>query len=111
MVKKNKVCLCTVGKEENKYIREYVEHYFKYGVDKIFLYDNNDINGEKFEDVISDYINADFVEIFNWRGKIKALYSIMNDCYKKNFLIYDWLIFYELDEFIHLFVFRFFICK
>jgi len=26
----------------------------------------------------------------------------MNDCYKRNSNIYDWLIFFELDEFIHL---------
>ena len=27
---------------------------------------------------------------------------MMNDCYKKNYLYYDWLIFYEIDEFINL---------
>ena len=26
----------------------------------------------------------------------------MNDCYNRNNKNYDWLIFYELDEFIHL---------
>ena len=33
-----KVCVCTLAKLENKYIREFVQHYEKYGVDKIFLY-------------------------------------------------------------------------
>ena len=51
-----KVCLCTLAKNENKYIKEFVEHYKKYGVDKIYLYDNNDINGEKLEDVIDEYV-------------------------------------------------------
>ena len=100
--KKLKVCLCTLGKKENRYIREYVEHYKKYDVDKIYLYDNNDINGEKFEDVIDDYINKGYVEIFNWRGQILPIFKIMNDCYIRNYEKYDWLIFYELDEFIHL---------
>ena len=27
---------------------------------------------------------------------------MMNDCYKKNYLYYDWLIFYEIDEYIYL---------
>jgi len=102
IIKNKKVCVCTLGKEENKYIREFVQHYKKYGVDKIFLYDNNDINGEKFGDAIGDYIENGYVEILDWRGKKKALFQIMNDCYKNNFNIYDWLIFYELDEFIHL---------
>ena len=51
-----KICLCTLGKMENKYAREFVEHYKRYGVDKIFIYDNNDIKGEKFDLVLSDYI-------------------------------------------------------
>ena len=51
-----KVCLCTPGKNENRYIREFIDYYINYGVDKIFLYDNNDIEGEHFEEVINDYI-------------------------------------------------------
>ena len=43
-----KICLCTIVKYENKYISEFIEYYKKYGVDKIFIYDNNDINGENF---------------------------------------------------------------
>ena len=102
IIKKKKICICTFGKEENKYIREFIQHYEKYGVDKIFLYDNNDATGERFESVIEEYLKSGLVEIINWRGKKKVVYRIMNDCYKKNFDKFDWLIFYELDEFIHL---------
>ena len=97
-----KVCLCSPGKEENKYIKEFVAYYKNYGVDKIYLYDNNNINGEHFEEVIDDFIKSGFVEIINFRGKNRALYDMMNDCYKKNYMKYDWLIFYEIDEYIHL---------
>lgn len=97
-----KICLCTLGKNENKYIIEFVEHYKKYGVDKIFIYDNNDKSGEKFEDKLINYIKKGFVEIKNWRGIEKAQFNIMNDCYKANFNKFDWLIFYDIDEFIHL---------
>jgi len=99
---KTKACICTLAKFENRYIREFIDHYRKYGVDKIFLYDNNDINGEKFDEVISDYITNGFVEVFNWRGKNEPTYPILNDCYKKNFENYDWLLFYDIDEYIHL---------
>jgi hypothetical protein len=97
-----KVCLCTVGKQENKYIREFVEYYKKYDIDKIFLYDNNEINGEKFEDVIGDYISNKYVKIISKRGKRRNLIKIMDNCYQKNHINYDWLIFYEIDEFIYL---------
>ena len=99
-----KVCICTLGKKENKYISEFVEHYKKYGVDKIYLYDNNDINGEKFEDVIGEYVANNFVEIINWRGVkgTSTYFRIMDSCYQSYHDEYDWLIFYELDEFIYL---------
>ena len=97
-----RVCLCTLGKNENKYIKEFVEYYQKYGIDKIILYDNNDMTGENFEEIIGDYIIQGFVEIKNWRGIEKAQFKIMNDCYRNNYDIFDWLIFYDIDEFIYL---------
>lgn len=96
------VCLCTIGKNENKYIREFVEYYKNYQVDKIFLYDNNDLNGENFEDVISDYINNGYVELINYRELSNPQILSYNDCYKKNSKNYDWLIFYDIDEYIYL---------
>lgn len=97
-----KVCLCTSGKKENLYAKEFVEHYKKYGVDKIFIYDNNDLNSEYFEESISNYIMNDYVQIINFRGQNKIQLKAMNDCYKKNFLQYDWLLFFDIDEFIFL---------
>ena len=103
-ISKLKVCICTLGKEENRYITEFVEYYKNYGIDKIYLYDNNDINGEKFENVIGKYINNKFVEIINWRGikESSTYYNIMDSCYQANHDKYDWLIFYEIDEFLYL---------
>ena len=100
--KEIKVCLCTPVKKENNYIREFIQHYKGYGVDKIFFYDNNDLNGEKLEDITEDYIKNGDIEISNFRGKKKAELEMLNDCYLKNYMNYDWLIFFEADEFIYL---------
>lgn len=99
-----KVCICTLGKDENKYITEFVQYYQNYGVDKIYLNDNNDINGERFEDKIQNYIDIGFVEIIDWRGITggQTYYDIMDSCYQKHHNEYDWLIFYEIDEFLYL---------
>ena len=80
-----KVCLCVVGKKENLYAKEFIEHYKNLGYNKIFIYDNNDINEERFEDIISDEINIGFVSIINYRG-IKSPVQLMSyvDCYKNN---------------------------
>ena len=61
------------------------------------------MNGEHFESVIDDYIQKKFIKILNWRGKRKFIYKAMNDCYNQNSHFYGWLIFDELDEFIHLY--------
>ena len=101
--KKIKICVCTVGKSENKYILEFVKHYKKYGIDKIYIYDNNDkITGERFENILSDYIKINFVEILNYRGIEGKQLDMLQDCYNHNYKLYDWLIFYDVDEFIYL---------
>jgi len=98
----NKTCICTLAKQENRYIREFVEYYYKIGVDKIYLYDNNNVNGERFEEVIDDFIKSGFVHIIDIRGKKLPQLKAMTDCYKKHYKYYDWLIFYDIDEYIHL---------
>lgn len=108
MIKKSKdikICLCAIAKNENKYLREFVEHYKKIGYNKIFLYDNNDIFGEKFEEVIKDYIINEFVKVIYFKDinskKIPQI-EAYKDCYKKNSKVYDWLSFFDIDEYVEL---------
>ena len=97
-----KVCLCVIAKKENRYIKEYINHYKKLGYNHIFLYDNNDINDEKFEEVIKNEINENFVSIINYRGfKLCQLSSYYN-CYKNNNKKYNWLSFFDSDEYLEL---------
>ena len=101
-----KVCLCTIGKKENVYASEFVDHYKKIGYDKIFIYDNNDIEDEKFEDVLYQQISGNFVKIIDYRGYRGKRQSPQSDayidCYEKNKNNYDWLSFFDFDEFLEL---------
>ena len=97
-----KVCICTIGKRENLYAREFVEYYKKLGINKIFIYDNNDKNDESFDMVLQDYIKKKFVEIIDIRGIIAPQKQAIEDCRKKNFKNFDWLMFYDFDEFLFL---------
>ena len=81
---------------------EFIEYYKKIGVDKIYLYDNNNIDGEHFEEVIDKYIKSGFVEIVDFIGGRGIQTKIVNDCYRKTYMNYDWIIFYDIDEYIHL---------
>ena len=100
--KQNRICICTIGKQENKYIKEYVEYYKHFGIDKIFLYDNNDLDDEYFDNIIEKYKNEDFVEIKNWRGIRHPQMKMYNDCYFNNYKKYEWLIFNDIDEYLYL---------
>ena len=51
---------------------------------------------------MSDYVKNDFVEINSYRGKIAPQLKIYEKCYNSNKSKYDWLIFFDIDEFIHL---------
>ena len=94
------ICLCTLGKRENLYAKEFINYYKKLGYTHIYLYDNNDVDGEKFEDVLQDEINSNFVSIINYRGIVGKICQIYEECYEKNNKNYDWLSFFDFDEFL-----------
>lgn len=110
----DKIAICAIAKNENLYIRDWVEYHKNLGIDKIFLYDNNDINGEHFEDVISDYINSKYVVVFNKRGIEKGIVydkdniNLQPKCYietynqLKNNNDFKWIFFIDIDEYINI---------
>ena len=94
------IALCCIAKLENRYIRDFVEYYKNLNFDRIFLYDNNDIDGERFEDVIGDYLASGFVETIDFRGKKVAQLGAYEDCYAKHSHEYDWIAFFDCDEYL-----------
>lgn len=97
-----KVGLCCIAKLENQYIREFIEHYRDIGVDKIFIYDNNDKDGELISDAVSDFIKSGFVDVIDYRGKKLAQKPAYNECYKKHGKEYDWFLYFDCDEFLEI---------
>ena len=101
---KIKVCLCAIAKDENLYINDFLKYYKELGYDHIYIYDNNDINDEKVENIIKKYINIGFVTLIDYRGyrgknnrpQLDAYY----DCYENHNKEYDWLTFFDLDEYL-----------
>lgn len=95
-----KIALCCIAKMENEYIRFFVEYYKSLHFDKILLYDNNDPDGEHFEEIINDYIQSGFVEVIDYRGRKVAQLSAYQDCYDKYNKQFDWIAFFDCDEFL-----------
>lgn len=85
---------------ENEYIRFFVDYYKNLHFDKIILYDNNDIDGEQFEEVIGDYVDNGFVEIVDYRSRTIAHLAAYQDCYDRYSNKFDWIAFFDCDEFL-----------
>lgn len=102
ITKKNGICICVIGKNENKYAREFIDYYYSLKVDKIIIFDNNDINGESFEDVLKDFIENKFVEIIDVRGFISVQLPLYNYFYYKYQNDFDWFIYIDFDEYIEI---------
>lgn len=94
------ICLCTLCKNENLYLKEFIEYYKLLGFDKIIIFDNNNIDGEKLEDVLKDYIQSNFVKIIDIRGIIAVQIPVFNYCYQKYNKLFDWIAFFDFDEFL-----------
>ena len=95
---KIKVALCTMGRKENLYINEYVNHYLSLGVDTLFLYDDNVDEKDKFINFIpkTDSIVIEYTKDYDIDGQVEAF----NHCYKTNKNNYDWFIMVDMDEFV-----------
>ena len=98
--KTGKIALCCIAKMENRYIREYVDYYKTLHFDKIFIYDNNDVEGERLEEVIGDYIACGFVQTVDFRGRKVVQLEAYQDCYAKHSHEYDWIAFFDCDEYL-----------
>ena len=98
--KEIKIALCTMGKQENLYISEFIQYYIKLGIDHIFLYDDNDPGTEKFSD-ITDKKYKKYVTIKEAKtDKIVNQSVAFSDCYKKNINKFDWFLMVDMDEFL-----------
>lgn len=91
------VVVCAMAKNEHKYINEWVNHYVNIGVDKIYIYDNDELNAP----FIGDFIDRkDKVEIINIRGIVKK--HLQHDIYTTfyNTHNFNWCLFCDIDEFL-----------
>ena len=97
-----KTLLCCIAKQENLYLRDFVEYYKKIGFTNIILYDNNDIDGEYPQQVIGDYISNGFVIYVDCRGRHRYQLDAYTECYDRYKDEYDWIAFFDCDEFLHI---------
>lgn len=97
-----KVGLCCIAKMENEYIIDFVNYYRQIGVDKIYIYDNNDTDYEPLYNRIKDFVDDNFVEIIDVRnGKNLQLPAYVH-CWHNHRNEFDWMMFVDCDEYLFL---------
>lgn len=94
------VAICAIGRNENPYAVEWVEHYRKIGVSKIFVYDNWFDGETPLAETLKDYVESGFVEIISIPNKKAAQCKAYEDCYKKHGNEYAWIGFLDFDEYL-----------
>ena len=80
-----KVALCTMGKKENLYVKEFVGYYLLLGVDHLFIYDNNEPFTEKTRDVLDNKYEEKITIYETYNLNISSQSQAFTDCYKNRY--------------------------
>ena len=93
-----KPIICAIAKNENAYLYEWATYHLALGFSHIYLYDNNDVDGEQITDVLNADEFTGKITIIDVRGQKYIQKRVYNDCYRTR--MFDWCAFIDIDEFI-----------
>lgn len=99
--KENEYIVVAVARDENKYIKEWVEHYLYLGFDRIFIGDNNNSDDESLLEVLKDFINSGRVVVLDCRGITVPFQREFYNMFS-NLAEYKWALYCDIDEFLEL---------
>ncbi len=91
------LALCAIAKDENQYLREWVEYHRLAGVEHFFIYDNE--SAIPIKETLRHYIEAGIVTVHEIQG-IERQMDAYDDCINTNRKTCRWIGFIDLDEFI-----------
>ena len=93
-------CVINNSKNENLYIREFIEHYIKLGVEKFYLGDDNTDDVENISDVLADYIKKGIVDIEYMLQRNMSQFDFYEYTFRSVYNRCKWFIMYDTDEFL-----------
>jgi hypothetical protein len=94
------ISICLLTKNENKYLKEWVQHHIDIGVDHFYIYDNNDDNSAQYE--VLKYFDKQYFTFIHWHSFIKHMQiEAYNDCLNRFGNQNEWIAFIDTDEFIN----------
>jgi hypothetical protein len=108
--KKYNLSICAVFKDENKYLKEWLEYHQSRGVDHFYLYNINSV--DRPFDILRTYIRKGLVTLINWpdfapsqEGDSHWALSTLVSAYENAARVRaiketEWLVFLDVDEFL-----------
>lgn len=100
-------CVCGIGKYEENYLAEWLEWHINLGFDRIYFYDNNDLNNDKQKEICMKYPQVIYIDIRGLTYKhtlrtskptMSLQFSVYQHCYENCDSKY--LMFIDIDEFL-----------
>ena len=93
-------CICSIAKNQNIYVREYIEYYLSIGVEKFYFGDDNPEGFENLGDALDDYIKKGIVEIEYIRHLNIVHHIFVQQVFDNIKFRCKWTIFSDYDEFL-----------
>ena len=94
--KKYYVSVCSIFKNEAKYLEEWLNYHLVVGVEHFYLYNN--FSEDNYKKVLKPYIEKGLVTLIEWPIKAGQTQAY-NDCVEKFSDESNWIGFIDLDEF------------
>jgi len=95
--KKYHVSLCSIFKDEGRYLKEWIEFHRLIGVEHFYMYDNNSTDNSV--ELLKPYIDLGLVSVKRWEKNHAQLEAYKNGCeIAQNET--EWLGFIDIDEFV-----------
>ena len=96
-----KVALICIAKFEEKYIQEFVKHYFQLGIDKIFIGDNNPGKYQpELKPLLSKWLDRGQIVIDDLQDQVIDQVDYYDTVYQREKNNYDWFCIFDCDEFL-----------
>ena len=94
------ISICLLTKNENRYLKEWVQYHLSIGIDHFYIYDNND---DAFvADEILKYFDEKYFTFIPWLIYHKHMQvEAYNDCLQRFGTDNEWIVFIDTDEFIN----------
>ncbi|KAL3636660.1 hypothetical protein CASFOL_018959 [Castilleja foliolosa] len=98
--KQHEMCVCTMLRNQARFLREWVTYHSRIGVDRYFIYDNN--SDDDIERVVDSLVDDNYNITRHLWPWIKTQEAGFAHCALKARDSCDWVGFIDIDEFLHM---------